>query len=216
MAAETPLVHRTVRSGGILLVVASLQFVVAMVLVQSQYPGFSLSATRVTALAGAPSPWGSVFSASLVVLGLLSVFALLLVWSAFDSRPTRSIGLFLLIAGSACAAAFGLASLLSAGSVGTWARYVGAPAVGLGLLVLPFAMHQETRWRASRIYTLASGVLLFVAAGLYASGMYLGLGPGGMERLALAAAVLWPIVEGAHIALLHRFAPGLHVKVAAA
>ncbi len=219
MAAETPLVHRSVRTGGLLLVVASLQFVIALFLTESRLSRASLLSARVTNLGTAPSPWGLVFNVSLVVLGVVAAVALLLSWSAFDTRPTRGIGLFLLLAGAAAAIGVGALSLggvsSSASSI-VWARGAGVTAVGLGYLVVAFAMHRQERWRASRAYTLASGVAVLACGALYATGTYLGLGPGGIERLGLGVALLWPMVEGAHIALLHRFAPGLHVKVAAA
>ena len=219
MAAETPLVHRTVRSGAVLLVAAALQFVIVMALAANRFSGYSWTATRASALAGSGSPWAPWFDASLVAFGLLAVFALLLIWTAFDTLPTRGLGIFLLMIGAVSAIAFGLVSgvsLLASASVAHWSIYVGAFATAAGLVVLPFAMHRQDRWRASRIYTFVSGVVVFAAIALYASGTYLGLGPGGMELLGLGTALLWPIAEGAHIALLHRFAPGLHVKVAAA
>jgi len=96
------------------------------------------------------------------------------------------------------------------------AGFVAIVLAGLGLLIVAFAMHQHERWRISRAYTLASGVVVLCGAGLYAAHALFGFGHGGLERLLLCAALLWPIVEGLHIALLHRFAPPLQVKVAAA
>ncbi len=219
MSAETPLVHRTVRTGGMLLVVASLQFVVALVLTASHVPGLDASTPTVTALTGAAAPWSTVFAASLVVLGLVAFFGLLLSWSAFDSRPSRGVGLLLLAAGAVAALAVGLFASVFTSVAASTVRYTAYGALGLagiGFLVLPFAMHRQERWRASRFYTFLSGLVVLVTGGVYLAHAVFGLGNGGVPAVALAVALLWPIVEGAHIALLHRFAPGLHVKVAAA
>lgn len=219
MAAETPLVPRSVRAGGLLLVLASLQFVVSLILVESRLPGTNLRASRVTALAGAVWPWGFLFDLSLIALGALAIVGVLLVWSAFDRRSSRVVGLFLLLAGAVAAIVEGALPLLGSPASAPallWARVVGVAAVGVAFLVVPFAMHGPGRWRSSRAYTFLTAVVVLGCGGLYASGTYLGLGPGGLELLGLGAALLWLLVEGTHIALLHRFAPGLHVKVAAA
>jgi hypothetical protein len=219
MAAETPLVHRSARTGGILIALGAVQFAIVTALTESRYPGYSWTSTHLSALAGPASPWALAFGGSLIGLGLLSVFGLLLSWSAFDSRPARGVGLFFLLAGAVAALLFGIVSTATSfswGALGKDALYAGTVAVGAGLLVLPFAMHRQERWRASRYYTFASGVVVVASAGLYATGLGFGLGAGGLQMVGLGAALLWAIVEGTHIALLHRFAPGLHVKVAAA
>lgn len=219
MQDETPLVHRTVRTGGIVLAVAGLQFAVVAALTESQYPNYSWTGTHLTALAGPASPWAMAFGVSLAVLGALGTYGLLLTWSAFDARTSRIAGLLLLMAGTVAAFVFGLTSTVTSvawGALGRDAVYAGTVAVGAGLLVIPFAMHRQDRWRASRLYTFASGLVVVASAALYASGFGFGLGAGGLQMVGLGAALLWPIVEGTHIALLHRFAPGLHVKVAAA
>lgn len=219
MADETPLVHRSVRTGGILLAIAAAQFAVVTALVTSRFPGYSWTGTRVTELASAPSPWGLAFAASLVALGAVALFGLLLTWTAFDGRPARGVSLLLLIVGAVAAMALGATTLLPSLAWGPTAKdavYVATLAVGGGLVVLPTAMHRQERWRASRAYTLASGLVILATAALYGLGLSFGVGPGGLQTIGLGAAVLWPIVEGTHIALLHRFAPGLHVKVAAA
>ncbi len=219
MAAETPLVHRTVRTGGILLLLGAVQFLAVTVWSVSQYPGYSLTSTKPLALASTGLAWGWLFDLSLILGGAISVFGVLLIWSAFDPRPTRGVGLFLLLVASFFAILYGAVSVAPSVSVpviSEWSVYVGSGAVGAGLVLLAFAMNRQERWRVSRAYTLVSGLVVLGSAALYGAGIHLGSGPGTLMLLGLGAALLWPIVEGAHIALLHRFAPGLHVKVAAA
>jgi len=218
MAAETPLVRRAVRTGGVFLAVAAAQFVVAALWVASRYPGFDRWTTSLTALGSASSPWADLFNASLIAFGALAVLGLLFSWSAFDERPSRGIGLFVLLVASVAIAAigaFGLArSQLPSGAV-TVASYVAVAATGLGLTVIAFAMSRHERWRVSRAYTFATGLAVLVGSALYAVHPF-GLNPGVVERVVVGIALVWAIVEGLHIALLHRFAPGLQVKVAAA
>jgi hypothetical membrane protein len=218
MSAETPLVRRAVRTGGVFLAVAAAQFVVVALLVANHYPGFGLWTGSATALGSSSSPWALVFNASLIALGVLAILGLLFSWSAFDERPSRGVGLFALLLASVavvCFGAFGaLSSHLPTGAV-PLASYVAIGAAGVGLLVVASAMHRHERWRVSRAYTFATG--LVVLGGLVLFFVHLsGFTPGAVERVAVAAALLWAVVEGLHIALLHRFAPGLQVKVATA
>lgn len=220
MAAETPLVHRTVRTGAVLLIVAALQFVTTMFVVEGRFPGFNVNTTSILSLGGSDSPWAIAFNASLAALGVLAIFALLLIWSAFDDRSSRGIGLLCLMVASGAAAAAGILPLIPSyafGSAQNISTDVAAVGAGVGLVVLSFAMHRQTRWRASRVYTFASGLVVLGSAALLAVRVIpSSLGLGGLERILVGVALLWPIAEGAHIALLHRFAPGLQVKVAAA
>ncbi len=217
--ADTPLVRRPVHTGGILLLAAALQFVVIAIVTGTRSSGFSVWSTTLATLVAAPAPWGLAFDASVLALGALGIVALLLVWSSFDEHPNRSWGLLVLLAGGAATAAAGLLLVLSypLGSLAfRAARDVAVAAVGAGLITISFAMHRPERWRFSGPYTLASGAVVLAAGAWLASGFHLALGVGVTERLALAPALLWPMVEGIHIVRLHRFAPGLHVKVAAA
>ncbi|MGP8078089.1 MAG: DUF998 domain-containing protein [Thermoplasmata archaeon] len=219
-AEPTPLVHRAVRSGGLLIVIAALQFVVAMILVQWKYSGYSLSANYISDLGGSHSPWALLFDGSLIAMGALAVPALLLIWSSFDARPARSIGLLILMAsavGAICVGVFPETTHVLSGKAHEIASGITFLAGALGLIVLSFAMRLPERWAISGRYTLVSGAVSLAALVLYGLGyylghgawFYLGLGHGGMERLVAAPLLLWMVIEGAHIGRLHRFAPGL-------
>jgi hypothetical protein len=219
MPSENPLVRRAVRTGGLLLAVAAAQFAAVMALVGSRSPGFDPWTTAVTAAANAPSPWSLLLDVSWIGLGLLGAVGLSLVWTAFDQRPSRPVGLLVLLLAAGSVAAIGIL-----GAVGPrlpsvalrGAEYLAAVATGVGLIVVASAMHREERWHISRVYTLASGMVVLAGAGLYASRLSVGLPSGALEWIAVGAALLWAVVEGLHIARLHRFAPGLQVKIASA
>jgi hypothetical membrane protein len=218
MSAETPLVRRAVRTGGVFLAVAAVQFVVVALLVENRYPGYAMWTGSARALGSASSPWGLLFNVSLVVLGALGVLGLLFSWSAFDERPSRGVGLLVLLAASVaatCVGAFALAGSRVPSSAVPVATYVAVGAAGVGLLVIASAMHRHERWRVSRAYTFASGAAVLGGLVLYLVHPF-GWSSGELERLAVGLGLVWAVVEGLHIALLHRFAPGLQVRVAAA
>ncbi|HTT16393.1 MAG TPA: hypothetical protein VMH49_03435 [Thermoplasmata archaeon] len=219
MVADSPLVRRAVRTGGLLLAVAAAQLVAVLLWVQERSSGFSPWSTTVTSLARGRSLDAVALAGSLLVLGVVAGVALLLAWSAFDPRPSRSLGLLVLVVAAGASAAAGGLLLLPGSLAGSLVAPMIAAAVvaaGIGLLVVSRAMHQHGRWRVSAAYTLATGLVLLGAGALDYAHLRFGLGSGGLERIVLGAALLWALVEGTHLALLHRFAPGLLVKVAAA
>jgi hypothetical membrane protein len=215
---QGPLVHRTVRSGAAFFVFGAVEFIVGMVAVQSQYPGYSLSQNYISDLGGAHSPWALVFDASVIVLGICAILGALLVWSAFDPRPSRGLGLGFLFIGGIGAIGVGVfpetTPVLNGGMhvIVSAIAFVGA---GIGLTVLSFAMAPGPHWRYSRPFTLACGAVTLAATVLFEVGADLGLGPGGMERLIVAPILLWAIAEGIHIARLPRFAPSMPLKAPA-
>jgi hypothetical membrane protein len=206
----SPMVHRSVRTGAALFIFGAAQFIVGMIVVQTRYSGYSLKDNYISDLGGAHSPWALVFDASVILLGLCAIFGVLLIWSAFDDRPSRGIGLVFLLIGGIGAVGVGVFPETTPVLNGTMhdivsdIAFVGA---GIGLAIVSFAMVEGPHWRLSRPFTLACGLVTLIAIVLFSTGYYVGLGPGGMERLIVAPILLWAIAEGTHIARLPRFAP---------
>ncbi len=216
------MVHRAVRSGAAVLVFGALQFIAGMIVVQLAWdahagnPTYSLTQNYISDLGGASSPWAYVFDASVILLGVCAILGVLLVWSAFDARGSRGVGLgFVLIAGIG---AIGVGvfpettPVLNGGMHGIVSdiAFVGA---GIGLTVTSFAMREGAHWRLSRPFTLVCGIVTLAAIVLFTMDLYLGLGPGGMERVIVAPILLWAIVEGIHMSRLPRYAPRLPTPV---
>lgn len=219
MPADSPLVHRAVRTGGVLLALAAAQLLAVLLWVQDRLGAGSPWSTNVASLARSGPVWGWTLDVSIAVFGALGVLGLLFSWSAFDPRPSRGLGLLVLLVSGSAAVAAGATlwfhTRLGNGA-GTWALETAAIAGGLGLVVVSTAMHQHGRWRVSAAYTLVSGLLVLVTAVVIGLRLPVGVGAGTLERVVVFAALGWALVEGLHLALLHRFAPGLAVKVAAA
>ncbi|MGA8275122.1 MAG: DUF998 domain-containing protein [Thermoplasmata archaeon] len=219
-----PLVRRSVRHGAILLIVAAVQFIVANVVTQIGYgSSYSLSANYISDLGAthcglfggsgsfpghyACSPWHDVFNASIIVMGLLIILAVLLIQTAFPKRRSRTIGLGLLALAGLGAIGVGLSPENVNITVHSLSALLAFAGGGLALLVLGFAMFRDTRWDGFRAYTLLSGLVDLVALILFVSKAYLGLGVGGMERLIVAPVLLWSIVVGLHLVRIPTYAP---------
>jgi hypothetical protein len=54
-------------------------------------------------------------------------------------------------------------------------------------------------------FSLGAGVMTLVATVLYVNGIYLGLGPGGMERMVVYPVLLWSIGFGGYLMAIGRY-----------
>jgi len=219
-----PLVHRSVRHGAVLLVIGAVQFVVGMAITQIGYgSSYSLTQNYISDLGAtncgvfggsgsmpghyACSPWHLVFNVSIILLGLLLIFAIILIRTAFPARRSRMIGLGLLALSGIGAIGVGLSPEDVNITIHSASAFLAFAGSGLALIVLGFAMFRDTRWDGFRAYTVLSGLVILVALVLFVTQTYLGLGVGGMERLVVAPVLLWAIVVGIHLARIPTFAP---------
>jgi hypothetical membrane protein len=202
------LVPRAVHRGGLLLLVAVLQFAVAMIILQIGYPGYSLLHNYISDLGNTNlSPWWPLFSATNIVLGGLVIAAAVEIRSSFRSGPARLVGLALLVITGVGAIGVGLnpedvrlrLHVLSAGLA-----FIGG---NIGLIVLAMAMRGFHHWNGFRIFSVALGVIGLVALGLLEAHYWGALGPGGMERLVAFPLLVWSIVVGIHLARLPTVMP---------
>ncbi|MCI4355803.1 MAG: DUF998 domain-containing protein [Thermoplasmata archaeon] len=211
MTSYGPLVRRSARLGGAVLVLGTLQFVAAMIVVQLKFPGYSVTGNSISDLGGSMSPWATVFNVSVRVLGILGLLGTVLFRSAFSSKTTTHIGIAALLAADLGAVGVGVFPegstwpFASIHSLVTLIAFLGA---GVALVFLSLAMSRDTRWQGLRFYTFLSGVVTLVALALFARGISLGIGPGGLERIIVAPILLWTVVIGIHLARLRVYAPG--------
>jgi hypothetical membrane protein len=206
-----PLVRPEVRYGGALLILGTAQFIVAMVIVQLNYPGYSdfsnyisdLGAT--TATASSPLAW--LFNGSICLLGILGVIGTYLIRSAFPNRTTARAGLGCLVIAEVSAFLVGVFPEQTPHNIHTIVSSVTFVFAGLALLILGFAMFRDTRWDGYRGYTFFSGIVTFVAIALFQANVggagYQGL----LERVIVAPILLWAILAGLHLVQMPTFAP---------
>lgn len=78
-------------------------------------------------------------------------------------------------------------------ATGAGVNFVGG---NLGLIQFGVALQPIPRRRSLSRFSIAAGTIGTPATGLFVSDRYLGLGPGGMERLAAYPIPIWQIVAG--------------------
>lgn len=229
-----PLVLRTVHYGAMLWIVGVVAFLAAQVIAQVAWdahagnPTYSLTQNYISDYGAVHcgsfdghfvcSPLHDVFNASIVVMGLLLILGAVLLPTAFPARPSRKIGLGLLVVAAIGSIGVGLSPEdvnLTVHFVSAVLAFVGA---NLALLVLALVMFRDTRWDGYRGYTFLSGVIGFVALSLYGAkayawgGIWSDWGVGGMERLIVAPVLLWAVLVSVHLLRISSFAPRSRAK----
>jgi hypothetical membrane protein len=198
-----------VRLGSIIWTLA-VQFFLAQIVVQSAWTTpFSLMWNFIsdlgnTACAPYPpdsssyvcSPWHAWMNGSFILLGLIILFGGVLVRTAFPAGGPRTTGLSLLALTGAGIIAVGLfpenvnSTLHRLGAAGHFV--LG----NLAVVALGIALWSARQRKALAVYSVVSGVVGLLAAALFITDHYLGLGIGGMERVAAYPLPLWLMVFG--------------------
>lgn len=138
----------------------------------------------------------SLMNASFIVLGITMMFGALLIYQEFQrSRGTLVGFIFMGLAG------FGtlLVGLFPENTINLLhilGAFLAFMIGNLALIILGFSLDLT---KSFRFYTLLSGFVTVAATFLFVSHTYLGLGLGGMERIASYPQTAWIIVFGAYI-----------------
>ncbi len=144
------------------------------------------------------SPFHDLMNASLIILGTCMMLGSALIASSLASdRATVAgfAGMAVSGAGVVIAGVFPENSIPVFHGLGTTMAFL----VGnTGLVVLAFAPGVPVVLRA---YSLASGTLALLALVSYASGHYVGLGEGGIERVVAYPQVAWLAVSGLYFTI---------------
>ncbi len=183
---------------GILLLVGSIQFVIALIIAEAIYPGYSTSANYISDLGVWSKPSAYIFNPSIILFGTTSTASAYYIKKQFNlgkiaylfalaGAGTMGVGIFpedtFLINGLPVIHALGALLAFVIGGVAAVAayRYTKAPFKVLSVILGAAA--------------LIAAVLFFTTA---TSG-YLGLGAGGMERMMAYPTLLWIISFGGYL-----------------
>lgn len=194
---------------GPLVYMLSLQFFAIQFLVAAQWvnPGYNFSLNVISDLGNTAcgpyvdryvcSPGNLLFNGSLVALGFTMAAGSLLIYQEYIPTRLSFVAFFLMgLAGVGTM----LVGIFPENTI-AWLHGLGALlALGVGnvaLILLAFAITQARF--IFRLYTFVSGAVSLTSFGLYAAGIYLGLGAGGMERLSGHPQTIWLILFGLYM-----------------
>ena len=195
--------YSRVKMAGLLFFVAVTQFVLCFIIAEALYPGYSVSDNYISDLGVGPS--AIVFNASAFLLGLLllagtyflrhlSNFKIVNIMLLLMAIGAMGVGVFTkdftLAHGAVSSAAFFFAGLSAITSFKVLQKPFSLISIILGAMTLV----------ALALFSagiVASGSL--TSTEVYDSVFYLGLGPGGMERMIVYPALMWLAGFGGHL-----------------
>jgi len=191
------MVHPDGKIAGVLFFVAATQFVLCFIVAEALYPGYSVSDNYISDLGVGPS--SLIFNSSIFLLGLLSIIGAYFLPRTIDFR-TLTILLVLMAIGAMGAGVFTKDFTTIHGAVSSMAFAFG----GLSAIASFKALKKPLSVISLMLGLMTLGALALFAGGLLTSGAYtsieapssdlfLGIGPGGMERMIVYPALIWLI-----------------------
>lgn len=175
------------KAAGSLIFVGAAQFVIAMIVAESIYPGYSVANNYISDLGVGPA--ALIFNTSVFLLGVAIVLSAYLIFVAF--RKTPLVALFVLTG----VAAMGVGVFPeTAGNIHTAVSF-GVFFFGGLLAIFSYTLEKPPL----TYFSVIMGVFSLAALALFVSQQYLGLGHGGMERMIAYPTLLWGIAFGGHL-----------------
>lgn len=172
----------TGKLAGIIFFVSIAQFILAMLLAEMLYPGYSVSNNYISDLGVGSTAY--IFNTSIIILGLLLIVAAIL-----SRKMSMAFAVLMILSG------------IGAMGVGLFPENTGSLHTYSSLLVFlmgslaPIPLFIKIKNVLSLTWVIL-GIFGFISLILYATGHYLGLGHGGMERFIVYPNLLWGMAFG--------------------
>jgi hypothetical membrane protein len=195
------------RVAGVLLLAAAAQFILGLAIAEALYSGYSVADNYISDLGVGPS--SIVFNSSAFLFGMLSLIGAYFLPRTIDFRGLTVLLILMAIG------AMGVGIFTSAFST-TIHGIVSLMAFGFGSLAA-ITSYKVSKLPLSAISVILGamtlGALTLFAAGLVTTGslttsvppsseFFLGIGPGGMERMIVYPAGIWLILFSGHLITL--------------
>ena len=177
---------------GLLGFVATVQFVLAVVICEALYSGYNVGQQFISDLGNwsLAGNYAAIFNASIILAGILGIASVYFIQKAFKNRLFTS----LLMISTFC-------YIL----IGVFTEDISMPMHGISALIglilglgATFMTYKFVKSPLSYAPIILGGMII-VAVVLQASGNYLGLGLGGIERLEIYPSLLWGLVFDAYL-----------------
>jgi hypothetical membrane protein len=143
------------------------------------------------------SPWHAAMNASFIVVGITMAAGAILARSAFKTGGRRRVAIALFIAAGVGVLMVGVYpenENITIHSIGAGLNFIAG---NTALVLFGLAVPSTPSRRRFTWGSVTAGILGLIATALFVARHDLGLGPGGIERLAAYTTTTWQIVAGA-------------------
>ncbi|MFB6469711.1 MAG: DUF998 domain-containing protein [Vulcanisaeta sp. AZ3] len=182
-----------INTAGLILFIGVAQFLLAMIIAEALYPSYSVSHNYISDLG--VGPVAPIFNTSIIIMGILLIIAAILLGIGQKGLPivlTRVLPITLGLAG------------IGAMGVGIFPETIHPYHLISALIVFLFSsISSYPTIKISRspgkILWPILGTMGLIALILFITGTYLGLGPGGMERMITYPNLIWALAFGTEL-----------------
>ena len=181
--------HHEGKIAGSLLFIGGIQCVLGIILAEALYPGYNTSIQTISSLGVGPS--AIIFNSSIFLIGVLGLAGTYFVHRAFNFK------LFTLLLGITHIGAIGVGLFTEATS--TFALHSIFSVITYVFGGISAITSYRLQKQPLSILSVILGVFSLLAMGLLASGIYLGLGLGGIERMVAYPLLLWIVSFGSQL-----------------
>lgn len=181
------MIYSKEKIAGLLFFIAASQFILALIIAEALYPGYSTSTNYISDLGIGPS--STIFNVSVFLVGLLTIIGTYFLHRAFHLTV---VTILLTIAA------------LAAMNVGIFTENSEPMHMLASFFVFLFSelsaifSYKFTKYPFNIIVILL-GITSLLALILYGGKIYLGLGVGGMERMIVYPILIWMIGTGGYL-----------------
>ena len=170
---------------GLLIFIGVAEFLLLMLIAEALYPGYSVSRNYISDLG--VGPVALIFNSSIIIMGILLIIAAALIW-----RLSRVFAITIALTG------------IGAAGVGIFPETTHIIHLIFALIAFLFASissYPTIRISRSlgRVLWPILGTMGLIALILYVMHAYLGLGPGGMERMIVYPNLIWAMAFAAEL-----------------
>ncbi|WP_069807807.1 DUF998 domain-containing protein [Vulcanisaeta thermophila] len=167
------------RISGLLIFIGVSEFLLLMLISEVLYPGYSVHTNYISDLGVGPT--ALIFNSSIVVMGVMLIIASILL-----ARLSKYLMVTLLLTG------------IGAAGVGIFNEHLHPYHLIFALMAFLFSsISSYTAYPLSkapgRYLWVVLGTMGLIALALFIMGVYLGLGPGGMERMIVYPNMIWAL-----------------------
>jgi hypothetical membrane protein len=174
--------------------IAKLEFFAAEFIAAATWPGYSFRDGTISLLGTNASPLLWLMNGGLIMAGLLTIAGAQLTRAAWPQGARTTLALWLITIAGIGTVGIGIWPVDSNAFLHVASTLTCFVPGSIGVALLGFTIMREHK--TFGVITVLAGAVSLGALALFGTHIYLGLGHGGMERVAGYASTLWYVVAG--------------------